>query len=473
MVNYSILYGTGNYCEDSKFTSKIVNGLPDDWHVYVLKRFDTVKCNIPQRAVKVEYLYAHPVFRDNLSKSEIEDIESWLGYPFRLLSFHSRVIPYKRGVSLEKVYECFAKIVIASREFFESNSIEAITTTMVSEPSALIPLIVAKRLGIKTLMLLPGRLRPSMIIGDYNKTFIPRIKEFEFDEDEYEKEIRHPLLRKSEPVAADIMKRTKFTHNINPVKDAPYKISQLRQYKKWYNSQHPCERLFNYTPLELTNIALKVFYRKIYSKHKVQKPDFQQEYFLFPMHYMIDANMLTQEPFVDQIELIKNISKVLPSDIKLYVRPHPHWFASDIPVKRLKEILKLPNVRFISYKANIYKLIQNSLGVFTINSTTGIEALILGKPVITFGHEFYAIEGITTVIRDFWDLPDAVFKIIEGSNYTWDNNIVKRYIYNYYKSTVPIEINIDLDTGTPLPSLSKESAFKLAEDIVFWYKHKE
>ncbi|TWI54206.1 capsular polysaccharide export protein [Pseudomonas duriflava] len=40
------------------------------------------------------------------------------------------------------------------------------------------------------------------------------------------------------------------------------------------------------------------------------------------------------------------------------------------------------------------ELIEKSLAVLTINSTVGLEAILLGKPVVTLGQAFYTVEGV-------------------------------------------------------------------------------
>jgi len=52
-----------------------------------------------------------------------------------------------------------------------------------------------------------------------------------------------------------------------------------------------------------------------------------------------------------------------------------------------------------------------SLGVVTIKSTAGLQALLLGVPVKIMGRCFYDIEGLTNQkeLRDYWrnlDKPD-------------------------------------------------------------------
>ena len=157
------------------------------------------------------------------------------------------------------------------------------------------------------------------------------------------------------------------------------------------------------------------------------------------MHYLIDAQILYREPFLDQYNLLKQISHCLPYGTKLYVKPHPHWLGSEINYHRAKQLIKIENIQFIPYTVNPYYLMNNAIATLTINSTVGYEAIIMNKPLITFGHESYAKRGLALVVRDFKELHEIIFNIIQNPNYGIDVNKRKEFIYKIFKNTVPLE----------------------------------
>ncbi len=69
------------------------------------------------------------------------------------------------------------------------------------------------------------------------------------------------------------------------------------------------------------------------------------------------------------------------------VKEHPSWPRSFTHLHH-----KNPNIIFANN--NTQELIENALAVITINSTVGIESLLLDKAVLTLGDAFYNIEGL-------------------------------------------------------------------------------
>ncbi|MEW6070844.1 MAG: hypothetical protein AB1485_09525, partial [Candidatus Thermoplasmatota archaeon] len=164
-----------------------------------------------------------------------------------------------------------------------------------------------------------------------------------------------------------------------------------------------------------------------------------EKYFFFPYHYLMDAQMLYREPYIDQCRLIENISHCLPYGTFLYTRAHPGYWGSDLPYNMVKKILSLPNVRFVTTEVLSREVIENAIAIFTINSTTGYEAVLLNKPLITFGHELYSRKGVSIVVRDFNELPNIIFKVMSDPNWGVDIERRKEFIYKIRKNAIPIE----------------------------------
>jgi hypothetical protein len=167
------------------------------------------------------------------------------------------------------------------------------------------------------------------------------------------------------------------------------------------------------------------------------EPSPEEDFFYFSMHYMIDAQITFREPFIDQTRLIETISRALPSNHKLYVKPHPHYFGTDTEISKLRRISRLSNVRIINPKIPPIPLIKKSKGVITVNSTTGFEALIFGVPVITFGHDFYCKEELCEVVRDMNDLPGILQRTANGSETKdFSRDAAIEFVKNVFLNTI-------------------------------------
>ena len=77
----------------------------------------------------------------------------------------------------------------------------------------------------------------------------------------------------------------------------------------------------------------------------LKKPCYDDKFFLFPLHYEKDAQITFKEPLIHQVELIRDVSRSMPSGYFLYVKPHPHYLGTDFSFSDLLGISKLKNVK--------------------------------------------------------------------------------------------------------------------------------
>ena len=162
-----------------------------------------------------------------------------------------------------------------------------------------------------------------------------------------------------------------------------------------------------------------------------------EKYVLFPLHYQPEASTLVLAPFyTDQLALVEDMAKCLPIDYKLYVKEHPVNLTSR-PLSYYKRIRKLWNVRLVNPLANSYQLIQNASAVATISGTMGWEALLFGKPVISFGkvgyNSFPLVVKAGEQAKNQW--PNIFQNAVE--NFRPDGELLLKYISAVLEGTFP------------------------------------
>ena len=79
-----------------------------------------------------------------------------------------------------------------------------------------------------------------------------------------------------------------------------------------------------------------------------------------------------------------------------------------------KEIKKIFNVRLISPKEDVRRLILGSKGVIVVSGTMGWEALLLGKPAIVLGSVFYEEFPGVNKVSCISQLSELLNKNLEG-----------------------------------------------------------
>jgi len=125
----------------------------------------------------------------------------------------------------------------------------------------------------------------------------------------------------------------------------------------------------------------------------------------FPMHKEPETSFTTRSPNVtDQLAVIIALSRDLPAGVQLVVKENI-ISTGQRPKGYLKQIKDLKNVVLIDPYASSVELIKNSLGVATITGTAGMEAAIMGKPVIVFAEKApYAILDHVRVVSGVGDV---------------------------------------------------------------------
>lgn len=300
---------------------------------------------------------------------------------------------------------------------------------------------------------------------ELRKSLFDRIKTDEIDSKE-RKEIEE-YIESIAKVKPDYMKNNPFDMNKNfvgyYVKKVKKMISLLaiafrlrEELRGDYYNAHPLEQKYCYAKYRIKRQFKVPRLKKYFSKI-----DNNDKYYLFPLHYQPEASTGVNAPcYCNQADVIKNIAFSLPCGTTLYVKDHPCGIGF-MSMKEYKQILSLPNVKYIDPQADNKRLILNSLGIVTITSTMGYEALLMKKPVVTFGKVFYnfhpycihvpGYEGLTSVFRSFFTVHHKDFD---------DVNIrfVKAYRDTSYEGKLLSEDEADIDkvTDTIIKVASKE-----------------
>ena len=119
---------------------------------------------------------------------------------------------------------------------------------------------------------------------------------------------------------------------------------------------------------------------------KCSETSAEGKYIYYPLHFQPECTSLPMGgAYYDQLHVLRLISKHLPDDVTLYVKPHPNRnLLTGIPF--YEEIRSLRNVKLLSSKANTYELIDNAMAVVSLTGTAILESLVRGTPAMMFGY---------------------------------------------------------------------------------------
>ncbi len=131
------------------------------------------------------------------------------------------------------------------------------------------------------------------------------------------------------------------------------------------------------------NMLLDKFRRKVYLNFGVEA-DLNERYVFFPTQVRSDTQLRINSD-VDNLEAIKIITE--KESTPIFVKIHPAESDADL-IKEYKELENKGKIKLVNN--NTIELIKKSQKVYTINSTVGLESMILNKDTTVLGRAIYS-----------------------------------------------------------------------------------
>jgi hypothetical protein len=133
--------------------------------------------------------------------------------------------------------------------------------------------------------------------------------------------------------------------------------------------------------------------------------DTSKPYIFFPLHIHWDAQIATRNPmFYSQDAIVEMLARACPPGINIYIKEHP-YFAGGVNRKMLKDLKRFESVKVLHPSITSLEVIKNAKVVITINSTAGLEAILLKKPLVVLGNPYYAYFKYAYNVKDMNELP--------------------------------------------------------------------
>lgn len=159
------------------------------------------------------------------------------------------------------------------------------------------------------------------------------------------------------------------------------------------------------------------------SEEAVSRID-ETPYYLFPLQLDSDSQVRRYSPFSGMREAIAwvmtSFAQYAPKDTRLVIRNHPldnGLIRYDRFIRSFSKAYGIEDRVLFVESGNGTAMIRKSRAVVLLNSTMGIQALELGKPVYCVGRSIYAMHGLAESSQEdslahFWTsprMPDAEF----------------------------------------------------------------
>lgn len=159
--------------------------------------------------------------------------------------------------------------------------------------------------------------------------------------------------------------------------------------------------------------AISHFYRVARAREAINKVQVISEppnspYVLFGLHMQPESSIdVLGSFFSNQMWVIELLSRSIPPSHRLLVKVHKSDI-SNYSLQQLKKMQSFPGVQLVAPFANTLQFIRNADLVTAIQGTMGLEAALLGKPVIMLGDSPVTIFPSASRIGEITDLPGLI-----------------------------------------------------------------
>ncbi|MBT0371549.1 hypothetical protein ISO36_14220 [Morganella morganii subsp. morganii] len=226
----------------------------------------------------------------------------------------------------------------------------------------------------------------------------------------------------------ELWKRQWWSYKLNPIPQSKIKGK--------FNKNYYIDRLYSLLPNKIFCNELKIKNKnKNKNKNKIINNLVTNnktiKYIFLPLQVSSDSQLKINSDFnnLDAINYAANISK--SRNLDLVIKIHPAEYDND----ELTEIIKLKNnLNFYISNENTNNLIKNSECVCVINSTVGLEAMILQKELYILGRAIYS-RFTPEILKKYifnWLInidyfsneeidPNEFMRIINLANYCYDH----------------------------------------------------
>ncbi len=330
-------------------------------------------------------------------------------------------------------------------EFLEREKPDFIFYSAIGATASLLMYHIAKKKGIKVLHLLTPRIKSEQLLSEHYSMFTG-FENIEPSEDERTRARTFIAEFRTKPapytVIDSILEKplSRFLHFkfLIPRRLIASVQFSITQWTSYFND--PARH--DYSTIKPWNLAFDRARRKlrilIGYDDLYDTPTEGENYAYYPLHMEPEVVTMLYAPiYNDQLWVAKQIAKSLPVGYTLYIKEHLAMFGFRTRAF-YKELKKIPNVKLISPTVSSFDLIKDAKIITNLTGTVGWEALLMQKPVITFGDIFYNVLSGTKQCTDISQLPHLIKEQL--TSHAHDEEELVEFIAKVFHESIPLDL---------------------------------
>ena len=175
---------------------------------------------------------------------------------------------------------------------------------------------------------------------------------------------------------------------------------------------------------------------------KLYRPMPETPFVYYPLHVPADMALTLRSPeYLDQVATIDFLLRTLPDTHVLVVKEHPAQIGA-VSATRLFELARrFDNFVLLPPQTNNYAVLGRADAVVSVNSKSGAEAVLLGKPVVVMGDAFYRSCPLVFAVNRLSDVPQRLREALRTQGF--DPARAAPYFETAWRKSFPGELYID------------------------------
>lgn len=175
---------------------------------------------------------------------------------------------------------------------------------------------------------------------------------------------------------------------------------------------------------------------------KLYRPMPETPFVYYPLHVPADMALTLRSPeYLDQVATIDFLLRTLPDTNVLVVKEHPAQIGA-ISAGRLFELARrFDNFVLLPPQTNNYAVLGRADAIVSVNSKSGAEAVLLGKPVVVMGDAFYRSCPLVFAVNRLSDVPQRLREALRTQGF--DPAKAAPYFETAWRKSFPGELYID------------------------------
>jgi capsular polysaccharide biosynthesis protein len=162
----------------------------------------------------------------------------------------------------------------------------------------------------------------------------------------------------------------------------------------------------------------------------------------YPLHVPADMALTLRSPeYLDQIATIDFLLRTIPHTHVLAVKEHPAQIGAVAASRLFALARRFDNFILLPPQTNNYAVLDRADAVVSVNSKSGAEALLLGKPVVVMGDAFYRSCPLVFAVDRLQDVPERLRDALRAP--AFDPDQAAPYFETAWRKSFPGELYID------------------------------